>query len=179
MVVKRLPFRCSACEETILAPESLAGVTQACPRCRQHVAWELPKHTSESQSRSLPAFKAVCGGILIVFGLWVFLNALASDKPRTNSQVLGVLIWGGLSMIGGAGLIASYRTEELSRKVKSLNPISGKPRAVVLRRLGSSTVSVREGGDEFVTWSSPGYAITLQFRDDACVGVVREVTTDY
>lgn len=171
--IERVPFMCPSCEQVILAPESLDGVTQSCPKCRASVTWRAPE--TNPQKYPYFAWQAILGVPLIVLGVMAILSALADDRPRTNREVLRVTVWSGLFIIGGAALVGAYRTNSLLKRVTYLNPLQGREQAVVLGRLGEPDLTVRDDGVEISTWASPSYSVTLRFRGGICEGVVREV----
>lgn len=83
----------------------------------------------------------------------------------------------GIAAFGGFQLVRNAPTLELSGRVVRLNPLRGKTSDEVRRELGRPhVVEHTEDGRTLETWNSPGYSVTLAFRDRVCEGVVREVT---
>lgn len=173
----RVDFTCPACHQIISAPASLAGVTQGCPKCRAEVTWKVPPRASYF-ARLFSGWQGFVGPALILLAAFLVLVNLASDEPRTTRDTIRTAIICGLLITLGVVLLAAHRTDELCRKVAALNPLLGKESALIVHRLGSPSLTVREGEVEHCTWESPGYLVVLAFREGVCTGVVREVSAN-
>jgi phage FluMu protein Com len=83
-------FKCQHCSEPMEAPDSLAAVPIACPKC-QTLTTPVPRFTSTN------ALETTCQifawGLLVVGILWIF-GALNSGDPGLISVVLNCLVYG-------------------------------------------------------------------------------------
>jgi hypothetical protein len=121
------------------------------------------------------------GWLLVAFGLCCLAAALAfaGEGPEEVARSPAALaLWGVVMLLwGGARLARAYDdgTRSLLRCLRVLQPLAGRPEAEVLKWLGAPQARcATDGGDEHLTWDSPGYSVTLGFRDGVCEGVIRE-----
>ncbi|MCE9562893.1 MAG: hypothetical protein K8U57_12685 [Planctomycetes bacterium] len=91
----RAEYVCPECEETILAPESLAGSSAPCPKCKTLIArWPLPlEKEAIPLPESLPAkktrerFEYVCPACNEIIESGKGLEGSTNDCPECGSRI--------------------------------------------------------------------------------------------
>ena len=122
------------------------------------------------------------GPVLMIIGCVSLLVALisAADLPAVEQQPYILLgIEGVASLVGGFALALANMSNGVERAVRFLQPLAGKPEALVRRYCGAPDDREDRGPDGWhLTWRDRGYTVTLSFRDGLCQGIVRETFTD-
>ena len=123
------------------------------------------------------------GGLLIVCGVACGVSALVfwGEGPTgfgLSPRALG--LWSFVLIAWGARFIAKTRndgTGALTGAVRMLQPLTGRTETEVRKWLGAphATTDAPDGARDLM-WNSPGYSITLRFRDGICSSIVQEVT---
>lgn len=118
-----------------------------------------------------------CGllGVILLFTA-VMEWKYQGNHPGASGGGYGGYLGAGLVLVFlGTYFVTQSQTNHLVRKVRAIAPVKGKTESAVRRALGRP-VSVEEidGEETLLTWVSPGYRLTLAFRDGVCTRVARE-----
>jgi hypothetical protein len=84
-------------------------------------------------------------------------------------------IVGGLILLGIMAFIIAIPGKVLRQKFISLNPLRGRSKKEIIRRVGSPSATTYVEGGTVLQWMRSSYHITVIFgQDDICQGVTHE-----
>ena len=122
------------------------------------------------------------GGGTAVLLLLIYLKVSAERVPveqLPDREQLAILLLVGLTVaafFAGVGiwlLVAVKPSDDLKRTVAGMNNLKGRTRADVLSVLGEPQ-QTEYGEITALTWTTPHYTVVIGFRDNLCVGILRE-----